>query len=142
MDTFQYKKLLKDNITMEYKRSKSTILNSTNTEAAKIARNLDLEDRIDEFVQAPAYITVKDHKPGFPNKVQCRLINPARSNIGCKSKQILEKIVREIKSATAYNQWQSSTVVIQWFKTLENKHQLLFFKFDVVPVTRALVMNL
>ena len=96
------------------------------------ARNLDLEDRIDEFVQAPAYITVKDHKPGFPNKVQCRLINPARSNIGCKSKQILEKIVREIKSATAYNQWQSSTVVIQWFKTLENKHQLSFFKFDVV----------
>ena len=100
MDTFQYKKLLKDNITMEYKRSKSTILNSTNTEAAKIARNLDLEDRIDEFVQAPAYITVKDHKPGFPNKVQCRLINPARSNIGYKSNQILEKIVREIKSFT------------------------------------------
>ena len=38
MDTFQNKKLLNDNITLVYKRPKSTVLNSTNTEAAKIAR--------------------------------------------------------------------------------------------------------
>ena len=36
---------------------------------------------MDQFKHSNAY-EVKVHKPDFPSRVQCRLINPAKSNIG------------------------------------------------------------
>ena len=77
-----YSKMLQENITKEYKKTTSDYVKSTNKEAANLAKDLEIADRIDQFIQADAFITVKDHKEQFPSKVQCRLINPAKSNIG------------------------------------------------------------
>ena len=39
-----------------------------------------------------AYITVKDHKEGFPCKLSFRSINPSKSDTGKISKDLLDKI--------------------------------------------------
>ena len=138
----EYKKVIKENITKEY--NKSTIENvlSTNQEAARITKELEIADRVDQFIQASPFITVKDHKENFPAKVQCRLINPAKSNVGRISKQILETAVKKVKSVRGSNLWNNSTQVIDWFKELQNKHTLTFFKFDVVSYYPSITQKL
>ena len=39
-----------------------------------------------------AFITLKDHKENFKNSLPCRLINPAKSEMGLVSKWILGNI--------------------------------------------------
>jgi len=82
----EYKKLLDQNITTDYKKATVTKLNNVNKEAAEIALDLDIDDRVDQYIQSDAFITVKDHKESFPGRIECRLINPAKSNIGRISK--------------------------------------------------------
>ena len=128
----EYKKLVSDNITKVYKKDESNMIKETNQRAKDIAVRLDIDDRVDQFIQSDAYVTVKDHKPNFPSKIECRLINPAKSNIGRVSKQILSNIVHIVRTKSDTNQWKNSGKVIDWFDALENKEQLTFFKFDVV----------
>ena len=128
----EYQHLLEGCITSEYKKADKQEINATNHEAAKIAKKLDLDDRIDEYIQADAFLTVKDHKPNFPSKVQCRLLNPAKSNIGKISKIILADITKIVRNAFSLNQWTKTTDVIKWFEHIQNKKLLTFFKFDVV----------
>ena len=76
MSPDQYKKLLLENITTEYKKTDEDKVSKTNEEAAKITDKLDISDRVDAMTRSKAYITVKDHKPRFPDKIYCHLINP------------------------------------------------------------------
>ena len=138
----EYKKVIKENITKEYKKSTIENVLSTNQEAARITKELEIADRVDQFIQASPFITVKDHKENFPAKVQCRLINPAKSNVGRISKQILETAVKKVKSVRGSNLWNNSTQVIDWFKELQNKHTLTFFKFDVVSYYPSITQKL
>ena len=86
-----------------------------------IATKLELDDRIDVTAQKQAFITLKDHKPNFRNNPTCRLINPTKPEIGKISKQILEKINTDVKTATKLNQWKNTDEVITWFNNVENK---------------------
>ena len=63
-----------------------------NTEAKKIARKLKIDYRVQQFHEAEAFITVKDHKDNFPKFSTFRLINPSKSEIGKISKPIPYKI--------------------------------------------------
>ena len=63
----------------------------------------------------------KDHKESVPGRIECRLINPAKSNIGRISKQIISEAVLSIKNKTRLNQWINTSQVIDWLKNLENK---------------------
>ena len=128
----EYERLLVQNVTAEYKKSTPGEIHNVNKEAAKIAEKLEIADRIDTFIESDAFITIKDHKLSFPGKVECRLLNPAKSNLGKVSKQILESLVAALKLKTKSNQWNNSGDVIDWFKALKNKKTLHFFKFDVV----------
>ena len=56
--------------------------NKINIEAKKIATKLKIDDRVQQFHEAEAFITVKDHKDNFPNFPTFRLINPSKSEIG------------------------------------------------------------
>ena len=113
-----------------------------NEEAAEIASKLDIADRVDNYMESDAFITIKDHKQTFPGKIECRLLNPAKSNLGKVSKQILEEAVAAVKVKTKSNQWKNSNEVIEWFKTLNNKSSLNFFKFDVVSFYPSISQNL
>ena len=49
---------------------------------------------------------VKNHKDNFINQPKCRLINPAKSQIGKISSQILKKINKTLRSKLEIPQWQ------------------------------------
>ena len=131
MEKEQYNKLLHENITKTYKKINENRINTINKTAKKIASDLELEDRIDKMQESECYITIKDHKEDFPNKLSCRLINPSKSDIGKVSKQILDKINSNIRASTEINQWQNSKSVIDWFVNIQNKNKTTFFQFDI-----------
>ena len=74
---------------------------------------------------------MKDHKPNFASKIPCRLINPAKSDIGKVSKVILERITATLRTSTSLNQWRSTGEVIDWFKTNCVPGQVRFLQFDI-----------
>ena len=92
---------------------------------------LHLDDRVEQFNQRQAFVTLKDHKENFRNNPKCRLLNPAKSEIGIISKHYIEKINSNIRKTTNMNQWQNTQAVITWFKSIENKRSSSFIKFDI-----------
>lgn len=103
---------------------------------------LDLTDRIQVLTKNSAFITIKDHKPDFPNKVQCRLLNPSKSHVGRISKQYLEQINNTLREKLNYNQWRNTDSVIDWFKKINNKQQAAFIKFDIVSFYPSITLRL
>ena len=97
MDKDTYNQLLTNNVTAIYRKDTNDTLRSINLEASSITDQLKISDRVEQIALKNAYITVKDHKPQFPNEIKCRLINPTKSNIGSISKQKLDPIICKIK---------------------------------------------
>ena len=82
ISTENYNKLLLDNVTKSYKKAPETLENNINKEAKKITTNLNLAGRIQNFTEKNAFVTLKDHKDNFLQNIPCRLINPAKTEIG------------------------------------------------------------
>ena len=127
-----YKKLLHDNITKDYKIAEHHVEKLINEEAKGIAKDLELEDRIEQFSDQDAFCTIKDHKDNFENNPKCRLINPAKSQIGKISRQILQNMNSEIRNNLQLNQWQSTKEVLGWFDRIGNKSRKSFLQLDIV----------
>ena len=127
-----YNKLLKENITKTYKKADDNTYNEINMEAKNIASKLKIDDRVECLAKKNAFITVKDHKDNFENSPKCRLINPAKSELGVISKKITERIIMNMRDNVKFNQWNNSSNVIQWFKNIPEKHLHSFVQFDIV----------
>ena len=132
VSTHDYLKLVSDNITKDYKQTSQSTVDEVNNDARRIASELELGDRIEEYSEARAFVSLKDHKDNFENDVKCRLINPAKSNIGKISKQLLQSINGEIREKTQLKQWQSTGAALEWFKKIENKSKKRFLQMDIV----------
>ena len=132
MSKDQYTKLLQDNVTRNYKLAPKDAFTEINLEAKNIAQKLDIADRMEILAEAEAFITLKDHKERFENDLPCRLINPAKSEIGVISKIILDRITRSVQKATSVNLWQNTSSVIDWFNSISQKKNCSFVSFDVV----------
>ena len=137
-----YKKLLKCNITKDYKIAPPETYVKINAEATRIAQDLELADRIECYSNAPAFVTLKDHKENFENNPKCRLINPAKTNIGKISKQILQKINTEVRKTADLTQWQSTGEVLNWFRKIQNKEEKRFLQLDIVEFYPSINENL
>ena len=127
-----YEKLLRENITKYYKKASGTTTDEINEEARNIATNLDIADRLDVIAEKDAYLTLKDHKENFPNKIPCRLINPAKTEMGLVSKNILDNLNRRVKACLGVTMWKNSAEVIDWFRRVERKDECSFLCFDIV----------
>ena len=127
----KYQELLEKNIQKEYKKVSMATINKVNTSHIEVVQKLDIQDRVFTTTTRQAYATLKDHKDNFNNNPSCRLINPAKPEIGRISKKILEKINLRVRQATRHTQWRNSAEVIQWFKLLKNKPNLKFLIFDI-----------
>ena len=127
----EYDKLYTENVTKTYKIDENSTYESINTEAKDIAKNLDLDERVECMAKKPAFITLKDHKTDFENNPKCRLINPAKSEIGKISKKLLENINKSVREATEVNQWHKSEDTIEWFKNIKSKKNCFFVQFDI-----------
>ena len=67
------------NITKTYKKAPPKLERSINFEAQNIAKKINLDERIESLAKTEAFITLKDHKDNFHNKLPCRLIVPSKS---------------------------------------------------------------
>ena len=128
----KYHKLLIENVTKDYKLVTEKDVDSINLEAKKLAEELKLADRIETFGNSQAFISLKDHKEDYKTKPKCRLINPAKSQIGNISKQILQNVNKELRETTQLKQWQSTSTVINWFKEIKHKGRKQFLQLDIV----------
>lgn len=131
VDKTTHQKLLTDNITSTYKKANANLIEDINNQAKDIAASLNIDDRAERMAERQSFITLKDHKDNFHNKPTCRLINPAKSEIGRISKRILENINNTIRQKTGLNQWNNSSSVINWYSGIQNKHRYSFAVFDI-----------
>jgi hypothetical protein len=138
----EYNKLLTENITKSYKLGYDSITADINEELCNISSQLNIGNRIDVMAETEAFITLKDHKDNFESKPKCRLINPAKSELGKVSKVILDSINQKIRSTTDVNQWINSQSVINWFKEIEHKSRYNFVSFDVVDFYPSITEDL
>ena len=106
-------------------------LNNINYKANTFCEKLNIDERLQQMEETEAFITVKDHKDGFPHTLSFRLINPFKSDIGKISKSILDRITKAIVSTASVNQWKNTSDVIKWFKSIPNKRVSSFVNFDV-----------
>ena len=89
--------MLHDNVTAVYKKTTAKTKDKINHDASSIAKKLQLDSRIEQMAEREPFITIKDHKPNFENNTKCRLINPAKSEIGVISRHHLQQINKNKK---------------------------------------------
>ena len=89
-----------------------------------------------------SFITLKDHKGTFSNNPTVRLINPAKNELGHISKAILDTTNKNIREAMGLNQWRNTDTVIDWFKSIRNKHLCKFVVFDIREFYPSITENL
>ena len=65
----EYKKMLIDNVTKTYRKSNNQTVKAVNIEASDITEKLSLSDRVQCIAPNEAFLTIKDHKPNFPNSI-------------------------------------------------------------------------
>ena len=128
----KYEKLLTDNVTANYRQAPESTYAEINQEAKQLAQKLKIDDLVDVMAKSEAFVTLKDHKARFQNNLPCRLINPAKSELGVISKAILDRAVSATRAATSVNIWKSTASVIEWFNGIDNKSNHMFVCFDVI----------
>ena len=74
---------------------------------------------------------MKDHKPNFSSNPKCRLINPAKREIGKIRKYFLQQLNSKVIDLSSVNQWQETSAVINLFKNIKNKKKCIFMQFDI-----------
>ena len=128
-------------MTLLYLKADDSVLKNIHAEAKLIAQSLKLDDRIESYPPRDAFIELKDHKENFSNHPKCRLINPAKSEIGKTSKQFLDNINFSLQKITSFDQWRNTKSVLDWVNTIPNKQNCKFLKFDIVEFYPSISEN-
>ena len=76
------------------------------------------------YAERPAFISLRDHKENLKYNTICRLINLSKNEMVIVSKTFLEEINNKLNNHLCYNQWRSTSKVIEWFRSIENKKKL------------------
>ena len=71
-----------------------------------------LDERMDIMAKSTAFLTLKDHKERFANDLPCRLVNPAKSEVGIISKSILDRIIADVTEASNVQLWKNTKSVL------------------------------
>ena len=67
-----------------------------------INRKIKINDCVQCIAQNEAFITIKDHKPNFPENVTCGLLNPCKSEISKVRKVYLENVNDSVRSSSNF----------------------------------------
>ena len=121
----------RDNISKNYKKATPSLLNDINKEANALVNDLNLSGKVQKYAEKTGFITFKDHKPNFERKLPCRLINPAKSELGKVSSVMLQEINECVRQKAEVCQWRDTKSVIEWFCQLKDKRRRKFLKFDI-----------
>ena len=127
----EYSNLLQTAITSKYKKTETRTAANINEAGIKHAREANVINRTKINVTDSSFITLKDHKENFLNRPTIRLLNPAKNEIGRISKHILQNINKTLSEEIKVNEWKNTVSVINWFKSIPNKHLYTFLMFDI-----------
>ena len=97
---------------------------------------------MERYAERSAFITLKDHTKIFESNQKCRLINPSKGEMGIVSKKCLKSIILKLNSKLQYNQWRSTSTVIEWFKAIKIKAKRRFLKFDMAEFYPLIIIEL
>ena len=111
----KYQEILRNKITDNYKIDNENTIYQINNNTCKLANKLHIEDRLGKFKMKDAYILFKVHKPNFRKKLQSRLINPSKTELGKVSKNIIQILFLMWKKNCHSNLWKNSNGTIEWF---------------------------
>ena len=67
-----------------------------------------------------SFVTLKDDKENFQSNPRCRLINPAKSEIGKVSKLFIENINTKVWEISSVNQGRDTDSLVTWFENRKN----------------------
>ena len=109
-----YERTMHENVTKAYKKCDTNKSNSINFKTKQVASKFKIDDHVQKLDENEAYVTIKDHKEGFPDKISCRLINPSKADIG-KISKILDRVNNTILQKNKVNQWKNTSSVIEWY---------------------------
>ena len=138
----RYKQILENAVTKSYKKTTTDKFNKINKEGKVFSENANISDRMNINGKNQCFITLKDHKPNFENKLPTRLINPAKNEIGRISKNILQTANTELRNLLQLQQWQNTSTVLEWFNKMENKKQRKFMMFDIKEFYPSIIEKL
>ena len=124
----QYKTILTNNVRKTYRKAEQSTKLNIDREAKTISKTLQLEKRMERYAEWPAFISLKDHKENFKHNTKCCLIDPSKGEMGVVSKRFLKEINN---NHLCYNQWRSTSTVVEWFRAIKNKKTCKFIKFDM-----------
>ena len=114
-----------------YKKCNTNKSNLIKINSKQIASKLKIDDCVQKLDENEAYVTIKDHKERFPDKISCRLINPSKTDIGKISKQILDRVSNTILVKNKVNQWKNTYSVLEWYRNIKQKDQCSFVVLDI-----------
>ena len=123
--------MLFENVTQTYQKCDPNEKCKIDQKSAEIAHKLKIDDRVQKFTTDECFLTIKDHKANFPNSIKCRLINPAKNQLGKVSQHILRTVIDKLTSTLNLNMWKNTDNVIDWFTVADNANARLI-KFDIV----------
>ena len=83
-----------------------------NKEGIKHAREVNVIDRIQINGTGSSFITLKDPKENFLNRLTTSLLNHARNEIGRITKHMLQNINKILYEETKVNEWKNTESVI------------------------------
>ena len=92
---------------------------------------MKLDNKIECQTEPHAFITLRDYNENFKQNAKCRLINPAKREIGQVSKLYLARNIKDINNIKKFNQWRNTLTVIKWFQNITNKNDCRFIIFDI-----------
>ena len=145
MNKESHDKLFIENITKTYKKTDQTTYERINKEAKSLAEEIGIPEKVECLAKSTAFITLKDHKENFTNNPKCRLINPAKPELGKVSKTVIEDINKTVRNQTKVNQWHNTSDVINWFENIPNKNECTFVQFDIEEfypsISKELLLN-
>ena len=75
--------------------------------------------------------TLKDHKENFNINPECRLINPAKNELGKVAKTIVENINKIVRGKLHCNQYRNTSNIINWFQNIADKGNCILIQFDI-----------
>ena len=139
--------MINNAITSKYKKASNNIKKQINIDGKQILRNREVLNRLETNGENNSFITLKDHKENFNNNPTVRLINPARNELGNISRAILDTTNESVREAmgqwrNTMNQWRNTDTVIDWFKSIRNKHLCKFVVFDIKGFCPYITENL
>ena len=101
----RYKQMMFKERVKHYRKAPPDLEKELNSEAKMLAQRLSIVDRVEKYNAKNCFITIKDHKSDFKTNPECRLINPAKTQIDRVSKIIVQDICASLRLALNTNQW-------------------------------------